>query len=111
MDYLLSLLLLGVGIYAVAVKRNILKMIIGIAIIGYAVNLIIIIAGYRNGADVPIAGTGTPAVAVVDPLAQALVLASIIVSLSLVVLLAVIAVRLYETHGTLDIEKIRDLHG
>lgn len=111
MEYLLCLILLGVGLYAVAMKRNIFKMIIGVAVIGYAINLFIVIAGYRRDGDVPIVTHGMAPAAVVDPLAQALVLASIIVSLSLVVLLAVIAVRVYETRGTLDVEEIRKLHG
>lgn len=111
MDYFLSLVLFSVGLYAVAVKRNIFKMIIGVAVMGYAINLFMIIAGYRTNADIPIVTSGTPPAAIVDPLAQALVLASIIVSLSLVVLLAVIAVRIYDTYGTLDVERIRNLHG
>lgn len=111
MDYILCLILFGVGLYAVAVKRNIFKMIIGVAVIGYAINLLIVIAGFRKNGDIPIVTQGIPSAAIVDPLAQALVLASIILSLSLVLLLSVIAVRIYDTYGTLDIEKIRNLHG
>ena len=47
----------------------------------------------------------------VDPLPQALVLTSIVISLGSLALLISICVRIYEKYGTFDITEIRRLKG
>ena len=54
MVYLLSLVLLAVGLYCVLVKRNLIKIVVGIIIMEYAVNLIFIMFGYRTDGRAPI---------------------------------------------------------
>ena len=48
LPYLLALLLLVVGLYAIVAKRNVIKIIVGLAILDYAVNLILVLVGYRT---------------------------------------------------------------
>lgn len=105
-----AVILLCVGMYAVIVKRNILKMIIGLAVMGYAVNLLFLIAGYRESAGVPIADAGA-AVTTVDPLAQAFVLTTVVLGLAMTILLAALALRLAGAYRTADVGDIRKLHG
>ncbi|MCX5782134.1 MAG: sodium:proton antiporter [Elusimicrobia bacterium] len=108
-EYFLCLILFSVGLYAVFVKRNLLKIIIGIAIMGYAVNLLFILIGYKINGEVPIieqAGQNF-----VDPLAQAFVLITVIIGLSVTVLLVSLAMRLYEKYGTLDVDEMKKLKG
>jgi multicomponent Na+:H+ antiporter subunit C len=47
----------------------------------------------------------------VDPIPQALVLTSIVISLGILALMVSLAIRLYEKYGTFDITKIRKLKG
>jgi len=47
----------------------------------------------------------------VDPLPQALVLTSIVISLATTALVIAIALRIYEKYHTFDITKIRRLRG
>ena len=47
----------------------------------------------------------------VDPLAQAVVLTSIVIGLATTILLVALAMRIYEKYGTLDVTKIKDLNG
>jgi multicomponent Na+:H+ antiporter subunit C len=114
MEYLLCLVLFGVGIYAVLAKRNIIKIVIGISIMGYALNLLFVLMGNNSGSiltGIPIfkvAGTTPP---MVNPLPQALVLTTVIIGLGLTILLSALAIRLYEKYGTLDITEIRKLKG
>jgi len=115
MVYVLCLLLFMVGLFGVLTQRNLVKIIVSSSIMGYAVNLFLILVGYRSG--------GTPAIMVsshdaeafasraVDPLPQALVLTAIVIELCVLALLVAIALRVYHTHGTYDITEIRKLRG
>ena len=52
--YFLCLVLFSVGLYAILRKRNIIKIIIGIVICEYAVNLFLALFGYRMGGRAPL---------------------------------------------------------
>jgi len=109
--YFLCFILFCVGLYAVLRKRNIIKIIIGIGIIEYAVNLFIILLGYRLQGRAPILSGDQEVLNMVDPLPQAMVLTTIVVGLAVVVILTGLAIRIYEKYGTFDITKIRRLRG
>jgi len=109
--YVLSLILFCIGIYGVLRKRNIVKIIMGLAIMGYAVNLFFVLLGYRLHGRAPIDSAGQDILNMVDPLPQALVLTSIVISLGIMALVISIAIRIYEKYGTFDITKIKRLKG
>jgi len=111
MIYLLCFILFCVGVYCIVTKRNLIKIIIGIGIVEYAVNLFFILVAYRMRGRAPILAEDQVIENMVDPLPQALVLTSIVISLAVVALLVAIAVRIYEKYGTFDIEKIKRLKG
>ncbi|MFQ5867259.1 MAG: sodium:proton antiporter [bacterium] len=111
MIYLLCALLLLIGLYGVLVKRNLIKIIIGLSIMEYALFLFFAIIGYQKGGTAPIISKGFEKALFVDPLPQALVLTAIVIGLGVMALLVSIAVRIYEKHGTFDIRKIRRLKG
>jgi len=92
-------------------KRNVIKIIVGIIIAEYAVNLFFILTAYRLEGRSPILSLDSEIVNMVDPLPQALVLTSIVIGLSTTALLVAIAMRIYEKYGTFDITKIKELHG
>jgi multicomponent Na+:H+ antiporter subunit C len=122
MPYALCFLLFMIGLYCAVVKKNMVKIVIGIMIMEYAVNLFLIMLGYRTGGAAPIvdrgdldAGTGQVGMMflsnAVDPLPQALVLTSIVISLGSLALLISICIRTYGKYGTFDITEIRRLKG
>jgi multicomponent Na+:H+ antiporter subunit C len=90
-------------------KRNIIKIIIGIAIIEYAVNMFLILTGYRMYGRSPILEKNQVILNMVDPLPQAMVLTTIVIGLALIFVLVSLAIRIYEKYGTFDITKIRRL--
>jgi multicomponent Na+:H+ antiporter subunit C len=110
-EYILCLVLFCIGLYAVLRKRNIIKIIIGLGIIEYAVNLFFVLIGYRTHGRAPILAKDQNILNMVDPLPQALVLTSIVIGLAVTALLVAIAIRIYEKYGTFDITKIRRLKG
>lgn len=115
MLYTLAFVLFLIGLYATITKRNLIKIIIGVIIMEQAVNLFLLLVGYRMGGMAPIMDeTMTPGEFVaraVDPLPQALVITAIVVGLSSIALMVAIAIRIYEKYGTYDIAEIRRLRG
>jgi multicomponent Na+:H+ antiporter subunit C len=122
MPYAICFLLFMVGLYCAVVKKNMVKIVIGLMVMEYAVNLFLIMLGYRFNGIAPILSrsdvdseTGKIMQsflnASVDPLPQALVLTSIVISLGSLALLISICVRIYQKYGTFDITEIRRLKG
>ena len=111
MVYFLSFLLLLVGLYCIVTKKNLLKIIIGLVIVEYAVNLFLVLLGYKKGGHAPIINLTVPEWIYVDPLPQALVLTAIVIGLAVLALVVAIAIRIYERYGTFDITQIRKLRG
>ena len=109
--YLLCLILFCCGLYCILRKRNIIKIILGIIIAEYAVNLFFILVAYRMEGRSPILLSGVEIVNMVDPLPHALVLTSIVIGLATTAMLIVLAMRIYEKYGTFDITKIKELKG
>jgi multicomponent Na+:H+ antiporter subunit C len=109
--YLLCFVLFCLGLYCVLRKRNIIKIIIGLAIMEYAINLFLILLGYRAQGRAPILSKDQVIERMVDPLPQAMVLTTIVIGLALMAVVVALAVRIYDKHGTFDITKIRRLRG
>lgn len=109
--YFLCLVLFCVGLYGVLRKRNLVKIIVSLGIIEYAMNLFFILLGYRSQGRAPIASPGQEIHNMVDPLPQALVLTSIVIGLGITAMIVSLAIRLYEKYGTFDITKINKLKG
>ena len=114
MVYLLCTLLLMVGLFGLISQRNLIKIILSIAIIEYAVNLFFVLAGYRDDGIAPIMTERTEqlpesvrfAGRAVDPLPQAMVLTSIVIGLAFTALMVTMALRIYNVYGTYDIREI-----
>ena len=122
MLYALCFLLFMIGLYCAVVKKNMVKIVLGIMVMEYAVNLFLIMLGYRMDGTAPILSASdvdreTGAIAAqflstaVDPLPQALVLTSIVISLGSLALMISICIRTYSKYGTFDITEIRRLRG
>jgi len=111
MIYLFCIFLFLIGLYGVLVKRNLIKIIIGLIIMEYATFLFFAVVGYRKEAAAPIISRGFQNFLFVDPLSQALVLTAIVIGLATTALIVSIAIRIYEKYGTLDIREIRNLKG
>ncbi|MFC1480528.1 sodium:proton antiporter [Candidatus Omnitrophota bacterium] len=109
--YLLTLVLFVLGIYCILRKRNVIKLIVGVIIMEYAVNLFFILTAYRINGRAPIFSSTEEILNMVDPLPHALVLTAIVIGLASTALLVGIAMRIYEKYGTFDITKIRELRG
>ena len=115
MVYTLCLMLFMIGIYGVLTQKNLIKIIIGLGIMEYAVNMLLIMIGYRHDGIVPILESNMLLkdflATAVDPLPQAMVLTAIVINVAVLALSIAVAMRLYQKYGTYDITDIRLLLG
>src|ERR1035437_7016207 len=115
MVYALCMVLIAIGLYGVTVKKNVVKIVISMAIIEFGINFLLLLIGYRSGGVAPILKKGMAAADFasrsVDPVPQALVLTAIVVNLGMLILMVAICIRLYERYGTFDITEMRRLKG
>ncbi len=110
MLYILCFVLFLVGLFGVITRRNLIKIVLGICIMEYSLNLLLILIGYLEEGVSPIA-TGGGEEKFVDPLPQAMVITVIVIGLATTAMLLAIAIRLYKKHGTFDIRQIKNLKG
>ena len=115
MVYALCFVLFMIGLYCALTKKNVIKIVIGLGIMEYAVNLFLPLLGYRKNGVAPIMDRSTDPLEFlatsVDPLPQALVLTSIVIGLGVTAMAIAICIRLYEKYGTYDITEMRRLRG
>jgi len=104
--YAAPMILIGLGLYAIMFKRNLIKIVIGVGLIGAGANLFFITLGYREGAVAPIF-TMAPSTHMVLPMPQAAILTSIVIGVAITALMLSFAVNYYKSYGTLDSAKGR----
>ena len=115
MLYSLCIVFIAIGLYGVFVKKNVVKIVLGLLIVEYGINFLLVLAGYRQGGSAPIAENSAQAAVValqgVDPLAQAMVVASLTMGLGMLLVMVALCIRLYERYGTFDVTEMRRLKG
>ena len=90
-------------------STSLIRLLLGVAVLGNAVNLLIFVAGRVSREDPPVVPTGLYQAAepIVNPLPQALILTAIVIGFSLFAFLLVLAYRSYQTLGT---DETHDMH-
>ena len=112
--YLICILQIIIALYCIFYKRNLIKIILGLTILSDGINLLFIMIGYRMGGIPPILheeafehGLEAFYASAVDPLPQAFVLTSIVISMSVMAAALALTIKIYQKYGTLDVYKIR----
>ena len=110
MELLMSLVI-GVC-YATAVflllQKRLLQVILGIAVLGHATNLLIFVAAGLHGTSLPIVpeGANILPISAVDPLPQALILTAIVIGLAIFGFSLALAYRCVTVLGHDDIDQL-----
>jgi len=105
-NYVVALLLLGIGLYMMIENRNLLKKVVGMNIFQAAIFLVFITAAYVEGGNPPLLSGAAP---YVSPLPHVLILTAIVVGVSLTAVALALAIRIYAEFGTLDESVLRRL--
>lgn len=100
MDYVLAALVglfVALGVYLL-LSRSVIRMLIGMAILGNGVNLLIFTAGRVTRESAPIVppGLSAPAGPIANPLPQALILTAIVIGFAMFAFFAVLVFRAYQ---------------
>ncbi|HOE00661.1 MAG TPA: cation:proton antiporter subunit C [Kiritimatiellia bacterium] len=103
-------LLVVIGLGAMVLKRNLIKILMGLSILESAVNLFLVAIGYRQDGVAPIF-TNVPSLHMVLPTVQALTLTSIVIGVATSAMMLSFAMILYKKYGTVDARDIRKLKG
>ncbi|KQT49727.1 cation:proton antiporter [Devosia sp. Leaf420] len=111
MDYVLALLVgvfVSLGVYLL-LSRSVIRMILGMTILGNGVNLLIFTAGRVTRGVAPIVPVGldTPAGPIANPLPQALILTAIVIGFSMFAFLLVLAYRAYQSLDADNTDRMR----
>jgi len=102
--------LIGIALYIIVSQRNLIKLVMGIAILESGVNLFLVTLGYREGGVAPIF-TNAPEGIMVLPVPQALTLTSIVIGVAVTALMLSMVVLTYRHTGDIDAEKSRQMKG
>ncbi|MEQ8676195.1 MAG: Na+/H+ antiporter subunit C [Aggregatilineales bacterium] len=99
--------LYAAGLYMM-MRRNVVKLIAGLAMLGYAANLLIFTISRLTRAQPPLipAGESLPPAPFADPVPQALILTAIVIGFGLQAFALVLVKRVYQTVGTDDLDKM-----
>jgi len=106
-----AIMLIAIGLYAVLLKKHLVKIVIGLSIIDAGVHLLFVAVGYIQNGTAPIFSPGYEHAAdkMVDPVPQALVLTAIVIGFAVTALALSLVIRLYKHHHTANIDQIKSL--
>jgi len=106
-----AIALLLIGLYAVLVKKHLIKIVIGLSIIDAGLHLLFVAVGYINNGTAPIFSPGNEGkvLQMVDPVPQALVLTAIVIGFATTAVALSLVIRLYKHHKTARIDEIKTL--
>ena len=114
-NYWLYIALMMIGLWAMIAKNNLIKKIAGMNIFQTAIILFYISIGYKKGATIPIiehAHNGVHhavhAADYINPLPHVLMLTAIVVSVSTLGVALALAIKVYQTYGSLEEDEIRE---
>ncbi|MCP5159166.1 MAG: NADH-quinone oxidoreductase subunit K [Gammaproteobacteria bacterium] len=102
-------LTVAAGVY-LALSRDLFRCIVGLAVLGSAVNLVVFAAGRFGPIQPPIVSAGAEKLAehAANPLPQALVLTAIVISFALLCFSLVLGARLRQQSGSDDSNQLRN---
>jgi multicomponent Na+:H+ antiporter subunit C len=106
-NYLMCMILILVGLYAMVVEKNLIKKIMGLNIFSTAVLLFMVTISYKEGGAPPILVPGVYEYA--NPLPQALVLTGIVVGVALTATGFALIIKIHEKYGTIDDDVLKML--
>ncbi|MDO5844983.1 MAG: sodium:proton antiporter [Methanocorpusculum sp.] len=102
-------ILIGIAFAIILLKKNMIKMVMGVGILEGAVNLFLVTLGYRENGVAPIFTSAPEGAEMVLPTVQAMTLTSIVIGVATTALMLVFVMLIYKKYGTVNSDKMRRL--
>ncbi|MCD5406747.1 MAG: cation:proton antiporter subunit C [Desulfotomaculum sp.] len=109
-NYLVCILLMMIGFYAMIAKENLVKKVIGLNIFQTAIFLFYISVSYMEGATAPVVWQGQEGVLYGNPLPHVLILTAIVVGISMTALALGLIIKIYQEYGSIEENRILELN-
>jgi len=109
--YVVVALLVIMSLYAILTQKNLIKICIAVTILTSAVNMFLVLMGYRHGGGIPTYYMMGVQEGMVLPTPQCLTLTAIVIALATTALMLSLVIMVNKHYGTLDIDEIRRLRG
>ncbi|GGC69763.1 sodium:proton antiporter [Chelatococcus reniformis] len=97
-----------IGLWGMLTHRNIMRIIIGFALIDTGLHIVMVATGYITGGTAPIIDRALTTAAAteraIDPIPSALVVTAIVIGFSVTAVMLGFAIRLYAARKTLSID-------
>jgi multicomponent Na+:H+ antiporter subunit C len=117
-NYWLYIILMMIGLYAMIVKNNLIKKLVGMNIFQTAIILFYVSTGYKKDATIPIienahghgahaTHTAIEASQYMNPLPHVLMLTAIVVSVATFGVALALTLKVYQNYQTLEEDEIR----
>jgi multicomponent Na+:H+ antiporter subunit C len=100
-----------VGLYGIVSSRNLIHLIVCLAVVQSSTYILLLSIGYRTGGTAPIFYDVKVGTLAVDPVVQALTLTDVVVEATVSALLLAMAVKAYRRFGTLDPADLASMRG
>lgn len=98
------------GLYTILMKKDLIKIIMGVSILEAGINLFLIAIGYRWDSIAPIF-TSAPDQQMVMPTMQALTLTNIVIGVATLALLLTFVITIWRYYKTTDVREVSRLRG
>jgi multicomponent Na+:H+ antiporter subunit C len=109
--YLVAAWICCVGLYGAVTSRNLIHLSLCLTVMQSSTYVLLLAIGYREHAGAPIFKDVPPGTPAVDPVVQALTLTDVVVSVTVVALILALALDAHRLVGTVDPDRLAELHG
>ena len=107
--FLAAMAMLALGLATVLVRRNLIRILMGMSVVEAAVNLFLVALGWRHDAAAPIYTGAKEGASMVLPTVQALTLTAIVIGLATTAMMLALVLAIHKAYGTLDVNEVRRL--
>ena len=112
-NYFAAVMLIVLGLYTILFKKDLIKIVLGMGLMDYGINLFIVSIGFNAGGTAPIFTISelVSGAYFVDPVPQALTLTSIVIGACVEAMALSLVIKIYQQYKTRNADEIRRLHG
>ena len=104
--WIAATLVFALGLYTLCTQRHLLRLCVALAVMETALLIALTALAWRPGALAPIV-EGDDGLLYADPLPHALAVTAIVIGAATLSLALALAVAIFRTHGSLDVEVLR----